>query len=96
VISNLQSSGKSDGGRSLLRHERNHIAQNRVFGPIYTVSYAVWAIGAGTVGAAIWALGQAEQDFEKSVTDTAYYDNPWEQHAYDHGGNDGAKGNLAY
>ena len=88
VISNLQSSPTT--GRSLLRHETTHIMQNRIFGPIFPTTYVVWVIVGAIVGNFL------EPDSSKSVEDVAYYDNPWEQWSYAHGGSDGGKGKFTY
>ncbi len=83
VISNLQ-------GRhgDLLDHESVHILQNRIFGPIFTVTYVGWMIVGGVVGFLI-GLGLAaagKQSLGTSITDMAYVNNPWESWAYHVGG----------
>jgi RHS repeat-associated protein len=78
VISNLQGHGR---GSDLYRHEKLHVMQSRVFGPIYQGTYAGWLIGGAVVGSAL-GLVVPGQDLGQDVEDVAYYDNPWETWAY--------------
>jgi hypothetical protein len=61
-----------------------HIWQNRIFGPIFTVTYVVWMVVGAIVGGVIGIF--VNQDWTQSIEDVAYRDNPWETWAYDVGG----------
>jgi RHS repeat-associated protein len=80
VTSNLNGRGNSD----LADHEMLHITQNRIFGPIFTVTYIVWMVVGAVVGGILGIF--VNQKWAQSVEDVAYNDNPWETWAYDVGG----------
>ena len=80
VISNLNGRGNTD----LANHETLHITQNRIFGPIFTVTYVAWLVVGAVVGGVAGIF--ANQKWTQSVEDVAYNDNPWETWAYDVGG----------
>ncbi len=67
----------------LIRHERVHVLQNRLFGPFYTLTYIGWMavmlLPALLVGLAKGAPG-------RTVEDWCYVNNPWEAWAYTRGG----------
>lgn len=70
---------------TLLEHETEHVATNRIFGPFYTASYGAWFAGmAYYLG--VYDLAYAYVKFEQpdfdNVQAMAYYSNFWEQHAY--------------
>lgn len=69
---------------SLVDHETLHITQNRIFGPIFTVTYLAWLVVGGIVGGIAGIF--VKQSWTQSVEDVAYNDNPWETWAYDVGG----------
>jgi hypothetical protein len=78
VMSNL-----SDGpGTDLYRHERTHVWQNRIFGPLYTLTYigwmVVWVIPAVIAGIAVEGL----VGLGKGPSNWCYFNNPWETWAY--------------
>jgi hypothetical protein len=77
VTSNLAGGG---GGTELLNHESLHIFQNRLFGPIYLITYGAWLIVGGVVGGIFGIF--ASQPWTTSVQDVAYFDNLWETWAY--------------
>jgi len=65
-------------GATLYSHERTHVWQNRIFGPMFTLTYlgwmAVWAIP-GIIAAIVTRDAEAIQSW-------CYYNNPWETWAY--------------
>jgi len=67
----------------LIRHERVHVLQNRLFGPFYTLTYVGWMAAllfpALLVGLMKGAPG-------RTVEDWCYVNNPWEAWAYIRGG----------
>lgn len=65
----------------MLNHEEVHVWQNRLFGPLFTTSYAGWMAGGFFVGTGYWLL-HPSQDWFSLVETAAYYDNPWEVWAY--------------
>jgi RHS repeat-associated protein len=72
----------------LVDHETLHIWQNRLFGPIFTVTYVAWMVVGTIVGFSIGLF--TDQPLGDDIRDVAYLDNPWESWAYDVGGS--AKG----
>lgn len=82
VTSNLNGRGKG----SLIDHETLHITQNRIFGPIFTVTYVAWLVVGAVVGAVAGLFLLNKQSWTQSIEDVAYNDNPWESWAYDVGG----------
>jgi RHS repeat-associated protein len=88
VISNL------NGRRGdLVDHETLHIWQNRLFGPIFTVTYVVWLVVGAIVGLALAPF--TDQSWKDDIRDVAYLDNPWESWAY-HEGGDPKGGELSW
>jgi len=78
VMSNL-----NDGpGDPLFLHERTHVWQNRVFGPMYTMTYigwmAVWVIPAMIAGVITMGISGVV----KGPNNWCYFNNPWEAWAY--------------
>jgi hypothetical protein len=67
----------------LVRHERQHVLQNRLFGPLYTLTYLGWMalmlLPALAAGAATGSPG-------RTIEDWCYLNNPWELWAYTQGG----------
>ncbi len=76
AMSNLN----SPPGDPLYAHERTHVWQNRMFGPLFTLSYlgwlAVWVLPGTVAGAAVRA--GVLQGAEK----WCYFNNPWEAWGY--------------
>ena len=89
VISNA-TCGRGDdlaGHRNLVeRHEGLHVWQQRWFGPIHPLVYAVWGllgmIVGGVYGAASRQRRLAKVRIGKLMETAAYYDNPFEYWAY--------------
>lgn len=74
VMSNLPDAP----GRPLYYHERTHVWQNRVFGPLFSLTYLGWM--------AIWLvpsiIGAIAARDAKVFECWCYYNNPWETWAY--------------
>jgi RHS repeat-associated protein len=81
---NVTSNLNGRGAGSLIDHETLHIWQNRIFGPIFTVTYVAWMVVGAIVGGVVGLF--VNQKWSQSVEDVAYRDNPWETWAYDVGG----------
>jgi hypothetical protein len=77
VISNL---GR-DAGPRLLGHETEHIWQNRLFGPAYTVSYYD-RTAFFTAFFVVFDFPTHLDRLANDINDSAYLNNPWESHAY--------------
>jgi RHS repeat-associated protein len=88
VISNL------NGRRTdLVDHEHLHVWQNRMFGPVFTLTYVAWLVVGALVGLAMAPF--TDQSWTQDVKDVAYLNNPWETWAYDTGGS-GNGGELSW
>jgi hypothetical protein len=74
VMSNLQDTP----GAGLYHHERTHVWQNRIFGPLFSLTYLGWMV-VWFVPGAIAAI--ATRDAE-AIQSWCYYNNPWETWAY--------------
>ena len=68
---------------NLVRHERQHVLQNRLFGLLYTLTYIGW-IALMLVPAL--ATGAAKGSPGRRIEDWCYLNNPWELWAYTQGG----------
>jgi hypothetical protein len=67
----------------LMQHERQHVLQNRLFGPLYTLTYLGWMV---LMLAPALAAGLARGTPARTVEDWCYLNNPWEAWAYAWGG----------
>jgi hypothetical protein len=68
----------------LFRHERIHVMQNRIFGPLFTLLYLGWMpllLPAGLIAAKVKGVGAGD-----GVMWYSYYNNPYEVWAYRYGG----------
>jgi hypothetical protein len=77
----VMSSNQAPIGSPLFSHENTHVWQNRLFGPVFILSYIVWLIlfllpglVYGAVSSTV-SVGQAIERF-------SYLSNPWEAWAY--------------
>lgn len=80
VMSNLD----DPPGSPLFIHEKVHILQHRLFGPIYPITYVSWSI-VGFVLALI--ASTVLPGFKDRIEGWAYFSNPWEVWAYQVHGN---------
>lgn len=93
VISNLWLDSGPPIARGIEEHERTHVLQNRVFGPLFWVGYVAWLILFGAAGL-IWgalagnnrkhANGAVLEPGSRAPFWWGYLDNPWEVWAYKH------------
>jgi hypothetical protein len=77
VMSNMGSNGP---GSALYIHESTHTLQNRVFGPLFTLSYLGW-MGVMLIPGLI-AGGTSGPGPAIGVERLCYFNNPWEAWAY--------------
>lgn len=77
VMSNM---GNHRPGSGLFAHERTHVWQNRVFGPLFTLTYLGWMVLMflpGLIVGAAKGVGAGS-----GIEQWCYYNNPWEAWAY--------------
>ncbi|MCU1690314.1 MAG: hypothetical protein JWN20_2242 [Jatrophihabitantaceae bacterium] len=67
-------------GDPLHKHERMHVTQNRLFGPLYTVSYLAWMLVLAIVAIPVALI--RKKNVGGLVEAWAYLSNPWETWAY--------------
>jgi hypothetical protein len=75
VMSNL----RSKPNEPLHIHERVHVLQHRVFGPIFPITYLAWSI---VIGAVAIVASVVLPGFKDRIEGWAYFSNPWEAWAY--------------
>jgi hypothetical protein len=93
VISNLWLERGPPIALGIEEHERTHVLQNRLFGPLFWTSYVSWLIVFGAFGL-IWgafagsnrkhANGAALEPGSRGPFWWGYLNNPWEVWAYKH------------
>jgi hypothetical protein len=75
------SSNLSDGpGTALFSHERTHVWQNRIFGPLFSLSYIGWLVVwllPGLIAGVVVGAGPFQ-----GVEKWCYFNNPWEAWGY--------------
>jgi hypothetical protein len=81
VVSNAALDRDEVNSTFITNHEELHVWQNRIFGPLFPVTYIVWGAVGAIVGAAYW-LGHRGLSLNRLVETAAYYDNPFELWAY--------------
>jgi hypothetical protein len=80
VMSNMRDRGPE---HELFRHERTHVWQNRLFGPIYTLTYVGWMVVLALPGAIAGLI--SGEGAAAGAEQWGYYNNPWEAWAYNVG-----------
>ena len=73
--------GDAVSAATVEKHEAVHTIQHFLFGPIYPLSYGVWAVLMFIPGIIAGAV-TSNRTVGKGITDLCYYDCPWEQIAY--------------
>jgi hypothetical protein len=76
----IMSSNSSAEGSPLFSHENTHVWQNRLFGPLFTLSYIAWIIVFFLPGLVFGLVSGAGAG--KGIENLCYYNNPWEVWAY--------------
>lgn len=79
TIGHVMSNLRDPPGTPLHSHERVHVFQSRVFGPVYLASYVLWA--AVAVLPAI-VVGVVRRQPRSRIEPWCYYSNPWEVWGY--------------
>jgi hypothetical protein len=87
----VMSSNDNDKTTALFAHENTHVWQNRLVGPLYTLSYIGWMLLLLIPGF-IYGLA-TKQD---AITPWSYFNNPWEAMGYDVGESHGASPRTAF
>ncbi len=91
VMSNMGASGP---GTPLYQHELVHVLQNRIFGPLFTLTYVGWMVLMFVPGLiAGYASGNGPAI---GVERLCYFNNPWEAWAYRVGHGCGARPRTAW
>ena len=80
VMSNLS----VDSTASLWRHENLHVWQNRIFGPLFTLTYVGWMVLLFIPSLIV--AGVTRSNVGDTIMALCYYNNPWEVWAYKVGG----------
>jgi hypothetical protein len=83
TVGNVCSNLHGQAENSLFRHERIHVLQNRLFGPLFLYSYVGW-MAVLFVPAIVWGV-VVRRPFAV-VFSWCYLNNPWEEWAYRYGG----------
>jgi hypothetical protein len=80
VMSNLTTAPSASGEthNTLYYHERTHVWQNRIFGPLFTLGSLIW-MGIMSIPATIGAIALKNVHTFESM---CYYNSPWETWAY--------------
>jgi len=73
--------GDAMSSNQIEKHEATHVVQHFLFGPIFPISYAVWAVAMFIPGMIAGAIAD-KRDVGTGITDFCYYNCPWEQIAY--------------
>ena len=84
----VMSNTKSGAGTALYAHERAHVWQNRIFGPLYTLTYLAWMVLLFIPGIVAGLVSRAGAG--AGIMGLCYYNNPWEAWAYRVGHRHGA------
>ena len=91
LLSNLGDAPPAAGstGESLYTHEQTHVLQNRVFGPVFWITYFGWLILFGLFGLIGSLVSRGKNSAGVRVAADSpmwwgYFNNPWELWAYTH------------
>jgi hypothetical protein len=76
----VMSSNNDALGTPLFAHENTHVWQNRLFGPIFTLSYLAWMV-IFLIPGLIWGLASGAGP-GVGIESWCYYNNPWETWGY--------------
>jgi len=79
--------GDAVSANKVEKHEAVHVIQHFLFGPIYPLSYAAWAVLMFLPGIIAGAAAD-NRTVGTGITDLCYYNCPWEQIAYVEEGSD--------
>lgn len=99
VISNAGQGGSTVNTSFIANHEELHVWQSRIFGPLFQVTYIVWAVGGFLVALGYWVGTGFDKNLGSLIETAAYYDNPFEYWAYENDNNwppSGANPDLRY
>ncbi|MCC6742501.1 MAG: hypothetical protein IT175_01455 [Acidobacteria bacterium] len=86
AISNADPNGYGLNDEFLSRHEELHVWQNRIFGPLFQLTYVLWALAGVVVAVLVW-LRHRDVPLRKLIETACYYNNPFEYWAYRNDGN---------
>lgn len=75
----VMSSNGAAAGSALFSHENTHVWQNRLFGPLFTLSYIAWLIVFLLPGLIVGLVSGA---VGKGIENLSYFNNPWEVWGY--------------
>lgn len=81
AISNANPNGYGLNDAFLSRHEELHVWQNRIFGPLFQITYVVWGVLGLLVAIAVW-LRHQDVPLQELIETACYYNNPFEYWAY--------------
>jgi hypothetical protein len=76
----MSNTGDESPGTELWRHEQTHVWQNRIFGPLYILTYAAW-MAIFVIPALVSAL-VTKRNVRRRIEAWTYFNNPWEAWAY--------------
>lgn len=81
---NVMSNLKVDSSDDLWDHENLHVWQNRIFGPLFTLTYVGWMVLLFIPSLIVAAVRRSK--LGDTIMALCYYNNPWEVWAYHVGG----------
>lgn len=81
---NVMSNLKVDSSNDLWDHENLHVWQNRLFGPLFTLTYVGWMVLLFIPSLIVAAV--TKSSLGDTIMALCYYNNPWEVWAYHVGG----------
>jgi hypothetical protein len=75
------SSNDAPAGTPLFAHENTHVWQNRLFGPIFTLSYIAW-LAVFLLPGLVYGAVSSTVTVGEGIERFSYLSNPWEAWAY--------------